>query len=96
MLFRQKATVEDDAARKDKELFDLRAKNEELVLLLRERGERNVEGNHEREELLAEVALWKERAVEAEERASLSATEEQARAGERLEKELARMQRNFN
>jgi hypothetical protein len=66
MLFRQKATIEEETTKREKEVFELRAKNEELALLLRERGERQVEGSREKEELLAEVALWKERAVEAE------------------------------
>jgi hypothetical protein len=63
---------------------------------LKERGERSVEGNREREDLLAEVALWRERATEAEERSRLAATEEQTRGGDRVEKELARMRRNFS
>jgi hypothetical protein len=96
LLFRQKTANEEETLRKDKELFDLRAKNEELSLLLRERGERSLENGREREDLTGEVALWRERAVEAEERAKLVAAEEQARSGERLEKELARMRRNFS
>lgn len=74
MLFKQKANIEDETLRKDKELFDLRAKNEELMLRLKERSEKNVEGGREKEELLSEVALWKERAAEAEERAKLVAS----------------------
>lgn len=48
MLFRQKANIEEETLRKEKELFDLRAKNEELALKLIERGEKNIEGGREK------------------------------------------------
>jgi hypothetical protein len=48
MLFRQKANIEEETLRKDRELFDLRAKNEELTLKLKERGEKNIEGGREK------------------------------------------------
>lgn len=52
--------------------------------MIAKRQERSQEGLKDREDLLSEVAVWRERAMEAEERAKLVESGEQARANERI------------
>jgi hypothetical protein len=49
-------------------------------LLLRERGTKTEESSYEKINLLKEIELWKEKALESEEKMKLTVAEEQNRA----------------
>lgn len=59
ILFKQKSALEEDNIKKEKDLFDLRSRNEEMSLAIRERGARSEETNYEKQHLLKEIELWK-------------------------------------
>ncbi len=66
-----------------------------MQLRLEEKGYKHEENTMDRAHMLKEIEIWKEKSLEAEERCKLAVVEEQARADERLRKEVATAKRNF-
>ena len=95
VIMKEKSLLEENEARRDEEMRGLMSEREVLSLNLKERGDRNRDNAFQKERLVKDREIWREKALEAEERCKMVVAEEQAKANETIERELLVMRRNF-